>query len=270
MKRARQPALRRGPALDGLRAAGKVAAEILLKTCARVQAGQTTAEIDRIAKETIAACGARSVFLGYRGFPAYSCISVNEEVIHGIGGQRVVQDGDLVSLDIGIEFGGWIGDNALTFPVGPISEEDLVLLRASEDALDRAVTYARHGVRMGDLGHAVETTVRKEGLSVVREFVGHGVGRSIHEEPSVPNFGLPGQGLKLQEGMVLAIEPMVNLGAAAVKILDDGWTVITKDLRRSAHMEFTVAVGKDGGEVLTPRPRLTGPDGLLPTRPWEV
>lgn len=269
MKRLRRPILRKGKALEGMRQAGKVAADILLATCAQVEEGMSGKAIDAIARKTIADYGAKSVFLGYRGYPAYACVSINEEVIHGIGGERCVVDGDLLSIDIGIEYGGWVGDNALTFPIGKISAEDLKLLQVTEDALDAAVCFARHGAKMGDLGNAVEQIVLEGGCSVVRDFVGHGVGRSIHEEPSVPNYGIPGQGLKLQEGMVLAIEPMVNRGKAPVKILSDGWTVVTKDESRSAHMEFTVAVGQEKGEVLTPRPRLTNAMGLNDLRPWE-
>ncbi len=250
--------IRRGRQLDYMREAGHLAAEILRLTAAEIRPGVTTAEIDAAAADLIADRGCTSAFLGYRGFPGNICISMNEEVVHGIGGPRVIQPGDVAKIDVGIFHKGWVGDNARSVPVGAISEENERLLFATEEALDAAIAHACHGERLADLCAAVETVSEQFGFTVVRQFVGHGVGRRLHEEPQVPNHwnrAEMGSGPRLKEGMILAIEPMVNAGTEEVKILGDDWTVVTADAALSAHFEHTVLVTKDGPEVLTPRER---------------
>jgi methionyl aminopeptidase len=212
-------------------------------------------EIDQLALELMGQRDCKSAFRGYRGFRGQICISVNEEVVHGIGGPRKIQPGDVVKLDVGIVKGGWIGDNAVTVAVGDVSEEARRLLVATEESLFAAIAHARAGERLADLCGAVEEYVRPKGFTVVREFVGHGVGRDLHEEPQVPNYRPQGKSPVLEPGMVLAIEPMVNAGTASVRILDDGWTVITTDGKPSAHFEHTVLVTSGEPEILTPRPR---------------
>lgn len=248
--------IRKGKQIEGMRAAGQTAAQILQATAARVQPGATTGEIDKFAATMMQEAGVRSAFLNYRGFPGHICISMNEEVVHGIGGTRVIQPGDIVKIDVGIVKDGWIGDNALTVPVGTMTEETHRLLWTTEEALAVAIQYATDGTMLGDLCHAIEECVTANGFRVVREFVGHGVGRRLHEEPQVPNYGRKGTRPRLKEGMILAIEPMVNAGMAAVKILDDEWTVVTLDGKPSSHFEHTVLIGKGKAEVLTDRPRL--------------
>jgi methionyl aminopeptidase len=216
-----------------------------------VRPGITTKEIDAAAAEMIAERGCKSAFLGYRGFPGTVCVSVNDEVVHGIGGPRRLQFGDIVKIDTGVIRKGWVGDTATTVPVGAIDPDWERLLRVTQETLGLAIPYATAGRRLGDLCAAIERNIREHGYSVVREFVGHGVGRSLHEEPQVPNYGRPGTGPKLKAGMVLAIEPMVNMGRPGVKILQDGWTVVTSDGSPSAHFEHTVLVTRDEPEILT-------------------
>lgn len=247
--------IRKGKQLDGMRAAGEVAAEVLLATADAIKPGVTTGEVDQFAADYIAKLGLKSAFLGYRGFKGNICISLNEEVVHGIGGPRRIQLGDIVKIDVGVIKDGWIGDNAITVPVGQIDEKTHRLLYATEDSLHAAIEHAVDGVMLGDLCHSVEACIQEHGFRVVREFVGHGVGRKLHEEPQVPNFGRKGARPRLREGMILAIEPMVNGGTAAVKILDDGWTVVTRDGENSSHFEHTVLVGKKKAEILTWRER---------------
>ena len=242
---------RHGAQQAAIRRACEVARDILLKTAAEVHAGVTTAQIDRLAAAEIKAVGSKSAFLGYRGFPGNICISINEEIVHGIGGSRVIQDGDVVKIDVGIVYDGWVGDNALTVPVGVVAPETLKLLAVTEESLHIAIDHARDGHMLGDLCASVEEHVSRYGYTVVREFVGHGVGRKLHEEPQVPNYGRKGAKPRLKAGMTLAIEPMVNMGQAAVKVLADGWTAVTKDGSLSAHFEHTVAVTADGCRVLT-------------------
>ena len=251
--------VRRGKPLEMMRASGALARDILLATAKQITAGATTGEVDAFAAGLIKANGCKSAFLGYRGFPGNICISVNEEVVHGIGSDRVIADGDIVKIDVGIVKDGWVGDNATTIPVGDIGRDVERLLFATEEALDAAISYARDGTMLGDLSHSVEATATEYGYSVVREFVGHGVGRKLHEEPQVPNFGPKGTKPRLRAGMILAIEPMINLGGAAVRILDDKWTVVTRDGKPSAHFEHTVLITKGEPEVLTARERLTAP-----------
>ncbi|CAN5389515.1 type I methionyl aminopeptidase [soil metagenome] len=243
-----------------MRVACECARDILLTLAAMVRPGVSTLTIDTAAGELIGEAGGVSAFLGYRGFPANTCISVNEEVVHGIGrANKIIQNGDIVKIDVGVIKDGWVGDNATTIPVGPIRPEVHQLLAATEEALHAAISHAAEGEMLGTLCNAVEEHVRPFGFSVVREFVGHGVGRKLHEEPQIPNFGKRGSKPRLKAGMILAIEPMVNLGTARVNVLDDNWTVVTKDGLPSAHFEHTVLVTKDGPEILTPRRRLTAP-----------
>lgn len=245
-----------------MRVACELASEILQATAKFIQAGKTTGEVDAYAAELMKERDCVSAFLGYRGFPGYICISPNEEVVHGIGGDRVIQDGDIISIDVGIVKNGWIGDNATTVPVGNVDEETKRLLAVTEQSLYEALQYAKDGVFLADLCGAVAEYVRPFKFGVVKEFVGHGVGQELHEEPQVPNYRPHGRTPRLREGMVLAVEPMVNAGTPRVKILDDGWTVITGDKKNSAHFEHTVHVTKDGPDILTARPREATPAQL--------
>ena len=213
--------------------------------------GVPTRELDRIARERIQKAGAKPAFLGYRGYPATLCISVNEEVVHGIPGERRLRDGDIVGLDLGCVVDGFYGDAARTVGIGRVSEPARRLMRVTEEALREGIACCRPGQRVGDIGHAVQTHAEAQGYSVVREFVGHGIGTRLHEEPQVPNYGPPGRRERLVAGMCLAIEPMVNVGAPAVRGLDDGWTAVTVDGSLSAHFELSVAVTAEGPWVLS-------------------
>ncbi len=241
--------------IERMRRAGETASEILLELVKAVKPGTTTLEVDQLAKELMKERDCKSAFLGYGGFKGQICISVNEEVVHGIGGPRRIQPGDIVKLDVGVVKGGWIGDNAITVAVGDIPEETRRLLVATEESLFAAISHARAGERLAELCGAVEDHVKPLGFTVVREFVGHGVGRDLHEEPQVPNYRPQGKSPVLSAGMVLAIEPMVNAGSPSVRILDDGWTVITTDGKPSAHFEHTVLITDGEPELLTWRPR---------------
>jgi len=238
-----------------MRVAGETASEILMELVKSVKPGVTTLEVDQQAKELMKERDCKSAFLGYHGFKGQICISVNEEVVHGIGGSRKVQPGDVVKIDVGIVKGGWIGDNAITVAVGDIPDETRRLLIATEESLFAAISHARSGERLAELCGAVEDHVKPLGFTVVREFVGHGVGRDLHEEPQVPNYRPQGKSPILMPGMILAIEPMVNAGTPSVRILDDGWTVITTDGKPSAHFEHTVLITEGEPELLTWRPR---------------
>jgi methionyl aminopeptidase len=234
-----------------MRRAGRVVAE-MHEECARAaKPGVTTLEIDRVARDVIERRGARSNFLNYHGFPAVICTSPNNVIVHGIPGDYVLEDGDILSIDCGAIIEGWHADAALTVPVGEVDDESRRLIDVTKRSLDAAIDQVVAGNRLGDVGAAVEDVAEAAGFTVVREYVGHGIGTAMHEEPQVPNYGPPGRGLKLKEGLVLAIEPMVNAGGAATRALDDGWTVVTADGRRSAHFEHTIAVTEDGPEVLT-------------------
>ena len=222
-----------------------------------VQPGVTTGEIDRIIRRYIESMGAKPSFLGYQDYPASACISVNDVVIHGIPGNRIIREGDIVSIDVGAFYNGFHGDNAATFGAGKVSAEAQALMDATRESLYEGIKMATAGNRVGDIGAAVQRYVEMRGYSVVRQFVGHGVGTNLHEDPSVPNFGTPGRGPKLLPGMTLAIEPMVNAGTHEVSILGDGWTTVTKDGRLSAHFEHTIAI-TPGGPVI-----MTDPDGKL-------
>ncbi len=238
-----------------MRVACETASEILQLCAKAVAPGKTTGEIDSYAAELMKERGCKSAFLGYRGFPGQICISRNEEVVHGIGSDTVIQSGDILKIDVGIIKNGWIGDNATTVPAGEIDLETKRLLCATEQSLYEAIDHARNGVLLADLCGSVEDHVTPFGFTVVKEFVGHGVGRNLHEEPQVPNYRPHGRSPKLRPGMVLAIEPMVNAGVPDVTILEDGWTVITNDRKPSSHFEHTVLVTEGKPDVLTARPR---------------
>ena len=247
--------------IERMREAGRAAALVLDRICGMVRPGVSTGEIDRAAGEHMKELGCTSAFLGYRGFPGQICISVNEEVVHGIGGARRIQYGDVVKLDVGVIKGGWVGDNARTVGAGALDPSLQRLLQVTQQALMTAVRYAVAGRRLGDMCAAIEEEVLDAGYSVVKEFVGHGVGRKLHEEPQIPNYGRRGTGPKLKPGMTLAIEPMVNLGAEGVKVLSDKWTVVTTDGKPSAHFEHTVLVTGGEPEILTLLPVEAGAAG---------
>jgi methionyl aminopeptidase len=253
--------------IDAMRVAGAAAAGILMQLAREVAPGRTTGEIDRMAAELMRERDCKSAFLGYRGFPGHICISVNEEVVHGIGGPRRIMPGDIVKIDVGIVKSGFIGDNATTVAAGDIPLETKRLLSATEQSLFEAIRHARAGRRLADLCGAVEEFVKPRGFTVVREFVGHGVGRRLHEDPQVPNYRPSGKTPVLMPGMTLAIEPMVNAGVASVRILDDGWTVITEDRKPSAHFEHTVLVTEGEPEILTARPREAATE-MFGLPPW--
>jgi methionyl aminopeptidase len=238
--------------LDLMRKSGGIVAKILDEMCQMAKPGMTTAELDRFAEMRTREMGAIPAFKGYHGFPASVCISVNEEVVHGIPSKkRVLKDGDIVGLDFGVIYEGWFGDSARTVGVGSISADAQKLLDVTKESLNQGILQAREGNRVFDIGHAVQNYVEGFGYSVVREFVGHGIGRALHEEPQVPNYGPKGKGLQLKVGMVIAIEPMINAGSHEVKVLGDGWTAVTQDRSLSAHFEHTVAITPNGPEILT-------------------
>lgn len=244
--------------IEKIRAAAQIVAMTLREVGRAVRPGVTTAELDQLAESFIRDHGGRPAFKGYRGFPASICPSVNEEVVHGLPGPRELREGDLVGVDVGVELQGFYGDAALTFPVGTVSDEAVKLLQVTRESLMQGIAQARAGNRVGDISHAVQSYVERNGFSVVKALVGHGIGREMHEEPAVPNFGPPGRGPRLMAGLVLAIEPMVNVGGHEVVTRSDGWTVATKDGSLSAHFEHTVAVGADGPEILSVLPDAEG------------
>jgi methionyl aminopeptidase len=238
--------------LDLMRKAGGIVAQILNEMVAMTKPGISTGELDRYAESRCKDLKCLPAFKGYHGFPASVCISVNDEVVHGIpSNKRVLKDGDIVGLDFGVICEGWYGDSARTVPVGKISPEAQQLLDATQEGLMRGIEQCREGNRVFDIGHAIQNYVEGFGYGVVREFVGHGIGRALHEEPQVPNYGPKGKGLLLKAGMVLAIEPMINAGGHEVKVLKDGWTAVTVDRSLSAHFEHTVAITSRGPEILT-------------------
>jgi methionyl aminopeptidase len=241
--------------IEKMRQACRSASDILDRVSEVIRPGITTKEVDEAAADFMGEAGVKSAFLGYRlghrVFPGTICISLNDEVVHGIGSQRRIQYGDIVKLDIGVIQDGWVGDNATTVAVGVIDERMDHLLRVTEGALSRAIAVAYEGHRVGDICAEIEEEARRFGFSVVREFVGHGVGRKMHEEPQIPNYGKRGSGSKLKAGMTLAIEPMINMGTSDVRLLEDGWTVRTADGLPSAHFEHTVLITKDEPEILT-------------------
>lgn len=237
--------------LSYMRDAGRVVAQTFVEMAKAAKVGVTTGELDRLAEDFIIKRGAKPAFKGLYGFPATICASVNEEVVHGIPGLRKLKDGDIISIDIGAEINGYFGDSAVTYPVGDVNSEAMRLLKATEEALCRGISLARAGNRLSDISNAVQTCAESYGYSVVRDFVGHGIGSSMHEEPQLPNFGKPGRGPRLKEGMTLAIEPMVNMGAFDVRTLSNKWTVVTLDTKLSAHFEHSVAITDDKPEILT-------------------
>jgi methionyl aminopeptidase len=248
--------LKNPEAIKRMRESCTIAATVLARLKEQVRPGITTYDLDQIGRDLIASFGARSACHGYqlhsRRYPAYTCLSVNEEVVHGIGSlKRILRDGEVISLDVVVEYNGYIGDNAVTVPVGVIPPRVSELLKVTEEALRLGIKQATVGNRIGDISHAVQTYVEGHGFSIVREMVGHGVGREMHEEPQIPNFGRRNSGDKIKPGMTLAIEPMVNLGRHEVKTMPDGWTIVTRDGLPSAHFEHTVLTADSGPEILT-------------------
>jgi methionyl aminopeptidase len=239
--------------IERMRAANVLVADVLAALAALVAPGVTTGDLDAEAERLVRDAGATPAFKGYRDYPATLCASVNEQVVHGIPSSRTLVEGDIISLDMGVKLSGFYGDSAVTVPVGRVSDEATTLLRVTREALEKGIAQVRLGGRISDIGHAIQQHVEAHGFSVVREFVGHGIGAALHEEPQIANYGEPGRGPRLAEGMTLAIEPMVNVGRPAVRVLSDGWTAVTKDGSLSAHFEHTVAVTKNGPLVLTRR-----------------
>ena len=237
--------------LSAMREAGRISNQALLEAGKHIRAGMTTKELDRILHDFILSKGAKPSFLGYAGFPGTACISINNEVIHGIPGSRKIQDGDIVSIDVGAYYKGFPGDNAYTFAVGQISPETQRLLDVTKESLYKGIAAAVPGARIGDVAYAVQSYVEQAGFAVVRKYVGHGVGANLHESPEVPNFGKPGRGVRLVPGMTIAIEPMVNLVGTDVKVQPDGWTVLTASGSPSAHFEHTIAITEHGPVILT-------------------
>lgn len=237
--------------IEAIRAAAQIVARTLQMLGERLRPGVTTLELDGLAEEFIRAQGGEPAFKGYRGFPATICPSVNQEVVHAIPGPCVLREGDIIGIDVGVRKDGYHGDAATTFPVGEVGEEARRLLEVARGALMAGIRKAKAGNRIGDISHAVQSHAEKNGFSVVRALVGHGIGREMHEEPLVPNYGPPGRGPRLMAGQVLAIEPMVNVGGPDVVTQPDGWTVVTRDGSLSAHFEHTVAVGPQGPEILS-------------------
>ncbi len=237
--------------------AGGIVGEVLESLQGMIQVGITTKEIEIYAEERIRTLGGKPAFKGYRGYPASICTSVNDEVVHGIPSSRRLKDGDIISMDLGVYYDGFYGDGAVTVPVGKIDHETAALLQVTEEALNLGIENAIEGKRVSDISHAIQRHAEKNGFSVVRTFVGHGIGRELHEEPQIPNYGPPGKGPRLKKGMTLAIEPMVNSGTYEVKILGDGWTAVASDGRKSAHFEHTVLVTSEKPRILTKPDRKT-------------
>jgi len=237
--------------IEKMAKAGGIVGEVLESIKSMIQTGITTKEIEVYADERIRALGGKPAFKGYRGYPASICTSVNDEVVHGIPSSRKLKDGDIISIDLGVYYDGFYGDGAVTVPVGKIDNETAALLQITEEALNLGIENAIVGKRVSDISHAIQSHVEKSGFSVVRTFVGHGIGRELHEEPQIPNYGIPGKGPRLKEGMTLAIEPMVNSGTYEVRILGDGWTAVAIDGKKSAHFEHTVLVTTGKPKILT-------------------
>jgi methionyl aminopeptidase len=238
--------------IEKMAAAGAIHARTMKLVAGKIREGVTTAELDAAAEKYIRSQGAEPSFKGYRGFPGSICSSPNSMVVHGIPGPYRLGRGDIISVDIGVTYDGWVADGAVTFPVGPVTPIAQKLLETTEASLFAAVEQCRPGNRLGDVSHAVQSVVEAEGLSVVRSLVGHGVGRAMHEDPQIPNYGEAGRGPKLEPGMVLAVEPMVNAGRHMVRMGDDGWSIYSQDGSLAAHFEFTIAVTEEGPRILTP------------------
>lgn len=234
-----------------MRAAGQLVGQVLAHLRTLVAPGVTTIDIDRAAEKMIRDAGALPTFKGYNGFPYSICASVNEQIVHGFPSGYKLKEGDIFSIDVGVTLEGFVGDTATTVPVGNVSEDRLQLIRVTQECLERAIEQCRPGKHLGDIGWAVQEHAEANGYSVVRDYVGHGIGRRMHEDPQIPNYGRPGLGPKIKSGYVFAVEPMVNLGSHHTKVLSDGWTVVTVDAQPSAHVEHTIAITDDGPEVLT-------------------
>ncbi len=247
----RRPSIKSPRELEAMRQAGQVVARMIAAITRAVEPGMTTQDLNDVAVQELGKYDAKPAFLGYMGFPATICTSVNEEIVHGIPGSRVLKEGDLVKCDVGAIVDGLHGDAAVTLPVGKVSDEALKLIEATRQSLNEAIAQVRAGARLGDIGEAVQRYAEDRGYGVVREYVGHGIGRRLHEEPQVPNYGVAGRGQMLRAGMAIAIEPMLNVGTWRTRTLEDGWTVVTADGSLSAHFEHTMAVGEDGAEVMT-------------------
>jgi methionyl aminopeptidase len=245
--------IRSAEEIEAIRKACAVVSRVLGLTSRQIKPGVTTEYLDKFAEELIRESNAYPVFLGYRGYKHATCISVNEEIVHGIPGKRVLKEGDVVSLDVGAKLNGYCGDSAATFPVGEISKKAQKLIRATKGALKAGIAQARAGKHLGDISAAIQKHAESRGYSVVRELFGHGIGEDLHEDPLIPNFGEPATGPELKPGMVLAIEPMLNIGGWKIKTLADGWTIVTQDKSLSCHFEHTILVGEGGAEVLTRR-----------------
>ena len=243
--------LKRPDEIEKMRASNRIVAEILAALQEKTKPGITTIELDRYSEEMAKKKGAKPAFKGYRGYPFALCASVNAEVVHGMPSNRILKSGDIISLDFGVYYKGYYGDAAVTIPIGDISEEAMKLLKITEQSLYDGIRQAKVGNRLGDISSVVQNRVEAAGFSVVRDFGGHGIGKRLHEEPHVPNYGIGGRGIELKSGMVLAIEPMVNTGTYKVNILDNGWTVVTEDGKLSAHFEHTVAITEQGPVILS-------------------
>jgi len=237
--------------IEKLKKCSEIVALVLQELRRKAQPGVTVRELDQVAERLIEKHKCVPAFKGYRNYPAALCASVNEQIVHGIPDGRHLEEGDIISLDIGVKLDGYYGDAAITVPVGMVDEESATLLQVTEQALHKGIEQAVPGNRLSDISHAIQTAVEEEGFSVVRDFVGHGIGKNLHEEPQIPNFGRPGFGPRLKEGMVFCLEPMVNVGTYKVKILDDGWTAVTADGSRSAHFEHCVAITRNGPLILS-------------------
>lgn len=243
--------LKRPEEIEKIRTSNIIVADILRELKEKIRPGISTLDLNRYSEELANKKGAKPAFKGYRGYPFALCASVNSEVVHGMPSSRVLKSGDIVSLDFGAYYQGYYGDAAISVPVGDVTPEALLLLQTTEQSLHDGILQARAGNRLGDISAAVQSRVEAAGFSVVRDFVGHGIGKNLHEEPQIPNYGVSGRGIELKSGMVFAIEPMVNAGTYKVRVLSDGWTVVTADGRLSAHFEHTVAITKDGPAILS-------------------
>lgn len=242
--------------IELLRTANQIVAEVLATLAQHIRPGITTKDLDKIAEEMIRERGAIPSFKGYRGYPAATCISIEDEVVHGIPGKRILKEGEIVSIDVGTCYCGYYGDAAVTLPCGEIDTQRKRLIETTDLALSRAISVAKEGNTINDIGKVIESTCKKEGFSVVRDFVGHGIGTEMHEPLQIPNFDTGKPGIRLKKGMILAIEPMVNMGTPAIRILDDGWTAVTRDGLPSAHFEHSIVVREDKGEILSSSEKL--------------